>query len=102
MEKNNLFKSYMAAVYLRLSKEDEDLSLKTEKSESNSIANQKALILKELKSMPDVTLFDIYIDDGFTGLNFERPAFRRMRNDIYEGKINMVIVKDLSLSLIHI
>ncbi|MXP74088.1 recombinase family protein [Lachnospiraceae bacterium WCA-9-b2] len=96
MEKNNLFKSYMAAVYLRLSKEDEDLSLKTEKSESNSIANQKALILKELKSMPDVTLFDIYIDDGFTGLNFERPAFRRMRNDIYEGKINMVIVKDLS------
>ena len=80
------------AMYLRLSIEDKKQGM----DESNSIANQKALILKELKSMPDVTLFDIYIDDGFTGLNFERPAFRRMRNDIYEGKINMVIVKDLS------
>lgn len=96
MDKNNSFKSYMAAVYLRLSKEDEDLSVKSDKMESNSIVNQKALILKLLESMPDVTLYDIYIDDGFTGLNFERPEFRRMRNDIYEGKVNMVIVKDLS------
>ena len=96
MDKNNSFKSYTAAVYLRLSKEDGDLSAKSDKLESNSIANQKALILKELESMPDVTLYDIYIDDGFTGLNFDRPAFCRMRNDIYDGKINMVIVKDLS------
>lgn len=96
MKKNNSFKSYMAAVYLRLSKEDEDLSMKADKLESNSIANQKALILKELDSMPNVTLYDIYIDDGFTGLNFERPEFQRMRNDIYDGKVNMVIVKDLS------
>lgn len=70
MDKNNSFKSYTAAVYLRLSKEDGDLSAKSDKLESNSIANQKALILKELESMPDVTLYDIYIDDGFTGLNF--------------------------------
>ncbi len=96
MGKNKLNKSYRAAVYLRLSKEDEDLSIKTDKLESNSIANQKALILHELQSMPDVTLFDIYIDDGFTGLNFERPQFRRMCSDIYDGKVNMVIVKDLS------
>lgn len=96
MDKNHLFKSYTAAVYLRLSKEDEDLSVKSDKLESNSIANQKALILKELEYMSDVTLYDIYIDDGFTGLNFDRPAFCRMRNDIYDGKINMVIVKDLS------
>lgn len=70
MKKINLNKSYKAAVYLRLSKEDEDLLSNMDKLESNSIANQKALILKELESMPDVTLYDIYIDDGFTGLNF--------------------------------
>lgn len=91
-----LSKSYMAAVYLRLSKEDEDLSQRTDKTESNSIANQKALILHALESMPEVTLFDIYIDDGYSGLNFERPEFRRMYNDICNGKVNMVIVKDLS------
>lgn len=70
MGKNISSASYMAAVYLRLSKEDEDLSVKSDKLESNSIANQKALILKELESMPHVTLYDIYIDDGYTGLNF--------------------------------
>ncbi len=86
----------MAAVYLRLSKEDEDLREVKDKKESNSIANQKALILKTLESMPDVTLYDIYIDDGFTGLNFERPNFQRMCEDIYNGRVNMVIVKDLS------
>lgn len=91
-----LNKSYMAAVYLRLSKEDGDLSQKTDKTESNSIANQKTLILHTLESMPEVTLFDIYIDDGYTGLNFERPEFRRMYGDICSGKVNMVIVKDLS------
>ena len=88
--------SYLAAVYLRLSKEDEDLRESKDKKESNSIANQKALILKAIESMPNVTLYDIYIDDGFTGLNFERPSFQRMCQDIYDGKVNMVIVKDLS------
>ena len=92
----NSYISYMAAVYLRLSKEDEDLREAKGKKESNSIANQKALILKTIESMPDVTLYDIYIDDGFTGLNFERPNFQRMCQDIYSGKVNMVIVKDLS------
>ena len=93
---DNSYISYMAAVYLRLSKEDEDLREVKDKKESNSIANQKALILKTLESMPDVTLYDIYIDDGFTGLNFERPNFQRMCEDIYNGRVNMVIVKDLS------
>ena len=93
---DNSYISYMAAVYLRPSKEDEDLREIKDKKESNSIANQKALILKTLESMPDVTLYDIYIDDGFTGLNFERPNFQRMCEDIYNGRVNMVIVKDLS------
>ena len=96
MDKNISYISYMAAVYLRLSKEDEDLREIKDKKESNSIANQKALILKTLESMSDVTLYDIYIDDGFTGLNFERPNFQRMCEDIYNGRVNMVIVKDLS------
>ena len=96
MDKNISYISYMAAVYLRLSKEDEDLREIKDKKESNSIANQKALILKTLESMPDVTLYDIHIDDGFTGLNFERPNFQRMCEDIYNGRVNMVIVKDLS------
>lgn len=52
----------MAALYLRLSKEDEDLLKKSDKLESNSIANQEALILKELKSMTNVTFYDIYIE----------------------------------------
>ena len=52
--------SYLAAVYLRLSKEDEDLRESKDKKESNSIANQKALILKAIESMPNVTLYDIY------------------------------------------
>ncbi len=54
--------SYLAAVYLRLSKEDEDLRESKDKKESNSIANQKALILKAIESMPNVTLYDIYIE----------------------------------------
>lgn len=62
--------SYIIAVYLRLSKEDEDLYSKS-KYESNSIANQRAMILNEIEQMPsNVSLYNIYIDDGYTGLNF--------------------------------
>ena len=88
--------NYIAAAYLRLSKEDGDLS-SNEKQESNSISNQRTLILDYLKrKFPNAKLYDIYIDDGFTGTNFNRPDFERMKADIYNGKVNMVIVKDLS------
>lgn len=96
MGRNYSKESYQAGAYVRLSKEDVDLFRKSGKTESDSIVNQKALIVKELESMPNVALYDIYIDDGYSGLNFERPEFQRMRNDIYDEKINMVIVKDLS------
>lgn len=89
--------SYHAAIYLRLSREDRDLSVLPWKKESNSIVNQKALILRHLDSMPEVLSWETYIDDGYSGLIFaERPDFVRMCNDIYQRKVNMVIVKDLS------
>lgn len=94
--KSSMNKTYYTAVYLRLSKEDSDLSLHDNKKESNSITNQKLIIEEFLKAMPEVEIYDYYIDDGYSGSNFERPDFKRMREDIYEGKVNMVIVKDFS------
>lgn len=89
-------KSYLlSAVYLPLSKEDGDLDT-AGKSESNSIQNQKALILNFLKKLPNVKIYDIYVDDGYTGTNFDRPDFKRMKRDFLEGRVNMVVVKDLS------
>lgn len=81
---------YQAAAYIRLSKEDGD------KTESDSIANQKKLITDYLKVQTDCTLHDIYVDDGFSGTTFSRPGFERMIADIETGKINCVVVKDLS------
>jgi site-specific DNA recombinase len=89
-------KLYTAAVYLRLSKEDGELSGHGDKKESNSIANQKLIIKEFLKTMQEVVTYDYYVDDGYSGANFERPDFKRMREDIYDGRVNMVIVKDLS------
>ena len=87
MEKQNLFS---AAVYIRLSREDGD------KAESDSIGNQRKLISDYLKNKEDFILYDTYIDDGYTGTNFRRPAFQRMIDDIEAGAVNCVIVKDLS------
>jgi len=83
-------KQYVADIYLRLSKEDGD------KEESDSISNQKALLLDFIKSMPDVQLNEIRIDDGYSGIDFNRPGFNAMINDIKAGKVNCVIVKDFS------
>jgi len=81
---------YNADIYLRLSKEDGD------KEESDSIGNQRSLILDFLKSMPDITVHKIRIDDGYSGVDFDRPAFIEMINDIKEGIVNCVVVKDFS------
>ncbi len=85
----NINKEFLVAIYIRLSKEDENIS------ESESIINQKTLLTKYVNDL-GYKLIDIYIDDGFTGTNFERPAFKKMLKDIELGKINMVITKDLS------
>ena len=85
---------YDAALYLRLSKDD--MAEGGAKSESNSIANQRELLRSFVKSQPDIQIFDIYVDDGYSGGNFDRPEFKRMTTDIEAGKVNCVIVKDLS------
>lgn len=88
-------KTFQAAVYLRLSREDGDVT-DGGKTISNSIANQNELVVDFLKSHPEIKVIDTYTDDGFSGVNFERPEFQRMLSDIREGKIDCVIVKDLS------
>ena len=75
---------FIVAVYLRLSKEDGDLDT-AGKSESNSIQNQKVLILNFLKKLPNVKIYDIYVDDGYTGTNFDRPDFKRMKRDFWKA-----------------
>ena len=88
-------KIYYAAIYLRLSKEDGDLS-SGEKKESNSIANQRKLIEDYLSRNPEITLVQEFCDDGYTGANFDRPDFQRMMEQVKKRKINCIIVKDLS------
>ncbi|MBP3255871.1 MAG: recombinase family protein [Clostridia bacterium] len=81
---------YNVAAYLRLSKED------NENMESNSIINQRELIEQYIRSKSDLQLVDYYIDDGYSGTNFNRPGFRRLLQDMKNKKINCIIVKDLS------
>ena len=71
-----MFLKQRAVLYLRLSREDEE-----GRSESQSIANQRAFLLR-YAAENDMTVVDTYIDDGFTGTNFNRPGFRRMISDI--------------------
>ena len=77
------------AIYCRLSKDD--LSLE----ESSSITTQK-MILKKYAHMKNWEIHEFYIDDGWSGTNFERPGFKKMISDIESGFINIVLVKDLS------
>ena len=88
---NNSKKIYHAAIYVRLSKEDGAVA-SHEKAESNSIANQKSLIREFLKSKNDIVIEQEYVDDGFSGSNFERPAFQMMLEDIKKGKIDCVVI----------
>lgn len=78
-----------AALYMRLSKDDELAG------ESASIDNQRA-ILREYADTQKFTVYDEYIDDGWSGTNFDRPGFKRMMADVEAKKINCILVKDLS------
>ena len=83
----NILKS--VAIYCRLSKDDGTLN------DSSSITSQKELLSKYVEDHK-WNIFDTYIDDGYSGTNFDRPGFKRMCKDIEKGKIDIVIVKDLS------
>lgn len=87
IKSNMIFK---VAMYIRLSREDGD------KEESSSVTNQRNIITRFINENDNFIIVDEYVDDGYTGTNFNRPAFQRMIKDIEKGKINTVITKDLS------
>lgn len=86
--------NWRAAGYIRLSFEDKN---KDRENESYSVSNQKELISIFLKEYyKDIKLENFYIDDGYSGTNFNRPGFQMLLEDIKSKKINCIIVKDLS------
>ena len=78
------------AVYARLSSDDGD------KAESNSITSQKEIIRDYVAKHPEFVIAEEYVDDGFSGVNFERPGFKKMLEDIQAKKVDCIICKDLS------
>lgn len=81
---------FRVGIYLRLSVEDNG------KKDADSIENQKNLLLQYVQARPYLTLTDVYEDNGYTGTDFERPEFNRMLSDARNGRINCIVVKDLS------
>lgn len=81
--------TYKAALYMRLSKDDDGTS------ESASITTQRKM-LRSYAADQGFQVFDEYVDDGWSGTNFDRPDFKRMIADIEAGKVNLVMTKDLS------
>lgn len=81
--------TYRAAIYCRFSKDDGN------QGDSSSIQTQK-LMLENYCKEQDFQIYDFYVDDGYTGLNFDRPDFQRLLNDIDNKLVNLVITKDLS------
>lgn len=80
---------YNTAIYCRLSKDDDNIG------ESSSIQTQKSMLEGYCREQCFL-VHDFYVDDGYSGLNYNRPGFERMLNDIDNGKVNLVITKDLS------
>lgn len=91
---NNKAKIWAVAQYIRLSQEDNDTGI--DKQESNSITSQKALLNEFIEEHDDLIVYDTYVDDGYTGTDFNRPGFQRLLEDMRKGNINCVLVKDLS------
>lgn len=82
--------SFRTALYIRLSVEDNG------KEESDSLENQETLLRDYLKEHPYLELTEVYSDNGYTGTDFDRPAFERLINDIQKGRIDCIVVKDFS------
>ena len=85
------------AMYIRLSDEDDDKKSQ-EKSESNSITNQRSLLMEYYRQHPNLAVYQIeeFCDDGFTGTNFERPQFHKMMEKVRNQEVHAILVKDLS------
>ena len=81
---------YKVGMYLRLSRDDERVG------ESLSIENQRTILTKYIEEQHGWTLYDEYVDDGISGTTFERPGVQRLLDDAKNGKINLIICKDLS------
>ena len=81
---------YKVAGYARISLEDKDFG------DSGSLENQKLMIESYINRTPDLKLCSMHIDNGYTGTNFKRPGFEALMDEIRQGKINCVVVKDLS------
>ena len=86
----NVIKKWYVGVYTRRSFDD------MEDTESNTITNQKNMITEYIKNDSNIVIVEYYVDDGYTGTNFDRPGFQDMLSDIKSGRINTIIVKDLS------
>ncbi len=86
---------FYATPYYRISNDDGDLAV-SGKGESNSISNQRSLIEDYVKDKPEIILCEERVDDGFSGVDFRRPAFLQMMEEVKAGKTNCIIVKDLS------
>lgn len=80
--------SFKVGIYIRLSRDDGNI-------ESDSIVSQRSL-LNQYVNEKNYKIVEEYVDDGFTGTNFDRPSFKRMIKDIESGRINMIITKDMS------
>jgi len=87
---NQKTKSFRVGLYIRLSREDGD------KEESSSVTNQREILKRYVSEQENFFIVKEYVDDGYTGTNFDRPGFKRMIEDIEEGIIDTVITKDLS------
>lgn len=83
-------KTYSVGIYVRLS------NLDNNKKDSNTLENQKNIVLDYIKDKKEFKLVDIYEDNNYTGTNFNRDGFERLLEDVKQGKINCIIVKDLS------
>jgi site-specific DNA recombinase len=90
LSKNSTVANWLVGIYTRRSFDD------NEEKESNTITNQKEMINNFISKENNMTIVDYYVDDGYTGTDFNRPGFQEMMKDISDGRINTIIVKDLS------
>ena len=86
----NSDKKWNVGIYTRRSFDDLD------DNESNTIINQKEMLTEYVNNLPNATIVDYYVDDGYSGTTFDRPSFQEMFSDVVSGRINAIIVKDLS------